>query len=121
MLWSVTFVIRIGRKYKLHTEPSLRTQRMLTMKTDSLKIRKNYSVMENRIVNTDISFKSDLRGKRKVVLRGMKRVMKIVRDHIVSHRRLLDQEWKKTEWTQPQVEQILQRIDAALTQLPTLQ
>jgi hypothetical protein len=36
----------------------------------------------------------------------------------VSHRRLLDQEWSQTEWTRPQAEQILQRIDAVLTQLP---
>jgi hypothetical protein len=55
---------------------------------------------------------------RKRVLRAMKRVVKIVRGHAVSHRQLLDQEWSKTELTRPQTEQILQRIDAVLTQLP---
>ena len=56
--------------------------------------------------------------KRKAVLRRMKRLEKIVRGHAVSHRRLLGQEWSKTELTRPQTEQILQRLDAVLTQLP---
>src|SRR5260370_41860056 len=56
--------------------------------------------------------------KRKAVLRRMKRLVKIVRGHAVSHRALLDQEWEQTEWTRRQAEQILKRIDAVLTQLP---
>jgi hypothetical protein len=56
--------------------------------------------------------------KRKGVLRQMKRLVKIVRGHAMSHRSLLDQAWSKTELTRLQAEQILQRLDAVLTQLP---
>jgi IS5 family transposase len=56
--------------------------------------------------------------KRKRVLRAMKRVVKIVRGHAVRHRDLLEHEWRKTDWTRKQAEQILNRIDAVLTQLP---
>jgi IS5 family transposase len=41
-----------------------------------------------------------------------------VRGHAVRHRNLLDQAWRKTDWTRKQAEQILNRIDAVLTQLP---
>src|SRR5260370_35018701 len=56
--------------------------------------------------------------KRKGVLRRMKRLVKIVRGHAVSHRALLDQEWEQTERTRRQAEQILKRIEPAQTQLP---
>jgi hypothetical protein len=56
--------------------------------------------------------------KRKAVLRKMKRLVKVVRSHAVRHRDLLDQQWRKTEWTRRQAEQILKRIDVVVTQLP---
>jgi len=56
--------------------------------------------------------------KRKAVLRKMKRLVKVVRGHAVRHRDLLDQQWRKTEWTRRQAEQILKRIDVVVTQLP---
>ena len=48
----------------------------------------------------------------------MKRLVKVVRSHAVRHRDLLDQQWRKTEWTRRQAEQILKRIDVVVTQLP---
>ncbi len=56
--------------------------------------------------------------KRKAVLRKMKRLVKVVRGHAVRHRDLLDHQWRKTEWTRRQAEQILKRIDVVVTQLP---
>jgi hypothetical protein len=56
--------------------------------------------------------------KRKRVLREMKRLVKVMRRHAVRHRNLLDKNWTQTKWTRKQAEQILQRIDSVLTQLP---
>ncbi len=58
---------------------------------------------------------------RKQVLRQMKRLVKVVREHAQRHRDLLDQQWARTEWTRPQAEQILRRLDAVLGLLPRAQ
>jgi hypothetical protein len=55
---------------------------------------------------------------RKRVLRQMKKLVAVVRGHAQRHRQLLDQKWEQTEWTRPQAQQILGRIDAVLELLP---
>ena len=62
--------------------------------------------------------KRESRKERKRILRGMKKLVKVVGRHAWRHRQLLDQEWEKTEWTRPQAEQILARIDQVLELLP---
>src|SRR6266540_2113010 len=54
-------------------------------------------------------------------LRAMKKQVKIVRAHARRHRELLDKNWEQTEWTQPQAEQVLGRIDGVLELLPKAQ
>jgi hypothetical protein len=61
------------------------------------------------------------RKERKRVLRGMKRLVKVVGRHARRHRDLLDQEWGKTGWTRRQAEQVLGRIDQVLEWLPRAQ
>src|ERR1035438_3254992 len=61
------------------------------------------------------------RKERKRVLRGMKKLVKVVGRHARKHRDLLDQEWEKTDWTRPQAEQVLGRIDPVLELLPRAQ
>ena len=58
---------------------------------------------------------------RKRVLRQMKKLVGVVRGHARRHRQLLDQRWQETEWTRPQVEQILRRLDGVLELLPRAQ
>ena len=58
---------------------------------------------------------------RKRVLRQMKKLVSIVRAHAQRHRDLLDQEWERTDWTRPQTEQILRRLDGVLELLPRAQ
>jgi hypothetical protein len=48
----------------------------------------------------------------------MKRLSGVVRKHALRHRDLLDQHWAQTDWTRPQAEQVLGRIDGILLQLP---
>jgi len=58
---------------------------------------------------------------RKRVLRGMKKVVKVVGRHARRHRDLLDQEWEKTGWSRRQAEQVLGRVDQVLELLPRAQ
>jgi hypothetical protein len=58
---------------------------------------------------------------RKRVLRQMKKRVRIVRAHAQRHRDLLDQAWARTEWTRPQAEPILRRLDEVLELLPRAQ
>ena len=58
---------------------------------------------------------------RKRVLRQMKKLVGVVRAHARRHRDLLDQRWEQTEWTRPQAEQILRRLDGILELLPRAQ
>jgi hypothetical protein len=61
---------------------------------------------------------ADSQKTRKRVLRVMKKVVGVVRGHAKRHRDLLDAHWQETDWTRPQAEQVLARIDRVLEQLP---
>jgi hypothetical protein len=65
--------------------------------------------------------KSESRKERKRILRGMKKLVKVVGRHARKHRDLLDQEWEKTDWTRRQADQVLGRIDQVLELLPRAQ
>jgi len=62
--------------------------------------------------------KADGNKQRKAVLRLMKRIVKTVKDHARKHRDLLDQEWEQTDWTRPEAQQVIDRIDGILELLP---
>lgn len=62
--------------------------------------------------------KTDSQRQRKRTLRQMDRVLGTVRQHARRYRQLLDQRWSETEWTRPQAEQVLRRMDQVLEQLP---
>ncbi len=60
----------------------------------------------------------DSAKRRKQVLRKMKRLVKVVRDHATRHVALLKEEWPKTKWTQAEAQQVLRRMEKVLEQLP---
>jgi hypothetical protein len=60
----------------------------------------------------------DSKKQRKKVLREMKRLTQVVRAHAQRYRALLDEHWEITDWTRPQAEQVLRRLDNVLSQLP---
>jgi hypothetical protein len=62
--------------------------------------------------------KADSQKQRKAVLRQMKKLLRVVRDHAQRHRDRLDEGWRETEWTRAQAEQVLRRLDGVLAQLP---
>ena len=63
----------------------------------------------------------DSKKRRKQTLRLMKRQIQVVAAHARRHRELLDAQWEQTDWTRPQAEQVLRRIDGVLTLLPQAQ
>jgi hypothetical protein len=63
----------------------------------------------------------DSKKQRKKILRLMKQQIKVVAGHARRHRELLDQEWAQTDWTRPQAEQVLRRMDGVLALLPQAQ
>jgi len=62
--------------------------------------------------------KADSQRQRKKTLRQMDRLVGTMRNHANRYRALLDQRWEQTEWTRPQAEQVLRRMDQVLEQLP---
>jgi hypothetical protein len=62
--------------------------------------------------------KADSQKRRKKILRQMDKLVGTVRNHARRYRQLLDEQWEKTEWTRPQTEQVLGRMDRILGQLP---
>ena len=62
--------------------------------------------------------KADSKKARKRVLRSMKKLGETIRKHALRHRDLLDFNWEETDWTRPQAEEVLDRIDGVLLQLP---
>jgi len=62
--------------------------------------------------------KTDGKKHRKKMLRKMNKLVGTVANHARRYRQLLDEQWEKTEWTRPQAEQVLGRLDNVLEQLP---
>ena len=61
---------------------------------------------------------ADNQRQRKKTLRQMDGLVGTVSRHARRYRQLLDAEWEKTQWTRPQAEQVLRRMDQVLAQLP---
>jgi Transposase DDE domain len=64
------------------------------------------------------AFVADSKNKRKAVLRKMKKVVNAVEGHARAYRKLLDEQWKKTEVSRGRVDAVLRRMDNILGQLP---
>src|SRR6266568_3959067 len=58
------------------------------------------------------------RRSRKSVFRKIDQLVGTVRGHARRYRDLLDRRWQQTDWTRPQAEQVLRRIDRILELLP---
>jgi len=62
--------------------------------------------------------KKNGKKERKRVLREMKELVGVVRGHARRYRTLLDENWQATDWTRPQAEQVLKRIESVIEALP---
>jgi hypothetical protein len=67
---------------------------------------------------THASRNADRQRHRKSILRQMDRLVGTVRNHARRYRELLAQQWPQTAWTEAQAQQVLQRMDGVLEQLP---
>jgi hypothetical protein len=64
---------------------------------------------------------TDSKKQRKKILRRMKQQIKVVTGHARRYRQLLDRAWNQTDWTRPQAEVVLRRMDGVLALLPQAQ
>lgn len=62
--------------------------------------------------------KADSQRQRKQTLRQMDRLVGTVARHARRYRNMLDEHWEQTQWTRPQTQQVLDRMDQVLDQLP---
>jgi hypothetical protein len=67
---------------------------------------------------TDTRRKKNGKKERKRVLRQMKRIVTVVCAHARRYYRLLDGNWQATDWSRPQAEQVLKRIESVMEALP---
>ena len=67
---------------------------------------------------THTSAKADTQRHRKKTLRQMDRLVGTVRNHARRYRDLLQQRWRQTQWTEAESQQVLQRMNNILQQLP---
>ena len=61
----------------------------------------------------------DSKRNRKKILRLMKKAIRRIEKHAQKHRELLEKRWRETEWSKPQAQQIIERMDNVLGQLET--
>ena len=62
--------------------------------------------------------KENARREQKRILRLMKKLVGVVSGHASHYCDLLDKKWEETEWTRPQAEQVLKRLNNVLVLLP---
>ena len=67
---------------------------------------------------THVRKKRDARKMRKVIFRRMKRLMKVVENHALNYQRELATRWAQTDWSELEVQVLLDRIKKILEQLP---
>lgn len=70
------------------------------------------------IAMTHTRRKIDSKKQRKKILRSMKKLSNCIMEHGKKYRDLLNANWEQTSWTQAQAQQIMNRIDSILKQLP---
>ncbi|MEI6601785.1 MAG: hypothetical protein WCN21_14985 [Comamonadaceae bacterium] len=77
------------------------------------------SEMNGRCMEMALSArKADSRKARKKTLREMKGLVDTVARHARRYRQLLDERWEQTDWSRPQAEVVLRRMDSVLEKLP---
>jgi len=70
------------------------------------------------IAMTHTRRKKDSKKQRKQILREMKKLSHAIQKHAERYRILLIENREKTDWTEAQIKQVINRIDNILTQLP---
>jgi hypothetical protein len=67
---------------------------------------------------TNARRKKDSKKIRKATLRKMKKLVNTIKKHACRYRDILSQEFDKTNWTERQAQQVIDRINSILEQLP---
>ena len=105
LMLAVNLIRRSGIKNRMPAEPGAFIRRINKLSIEMTQCRR----------------RPDGKKKRKTVLRRMKELLKVVRGHARRHYRLLDENWRRTDYSRKQAEQILKRIRRILERLPEAQ
>lgn len=65
--------------------------------------------------------KKDSKRLRKLVFRRLKKIVRLIADHGRRYVELLEKQWAKTDWSQAQAQQVIDRMKNVLDQLPEAQ
>jgi hypothetical protein len=77
-----------------------------------------YRINELCMEMSAVRRKSDSKIQRKKVLRKMKKMAKQVESHGWRYWKLLNAEWENTAWSRAQTDQVLERMETVLIQMP---
>jgi len=90
-----------GLKHRI-TEPSIMLRQINKLAIEMTQTRRRF----------------DSKRKRKIILRKMKKLNQIVAKHGIRYCQLLSDHWRQTDWTEKQANQVIDRINNILNQLP---
>jgi len=68
---------------------------------------------------THVRRKPNSKKHRKIIFRTMKKLSHCIAKHGARYRHLLNDRWEETDWTYIQAQQVMNRINHILNQLPT--
>jgi hypothetical protein len=109
-------LLRDGVKSLMQSVELIRTQGLRSRMCEPQEFIKKINRLSLEMTHTRRKHNSNKERKR--VLREMKKLVVVVRDHARRYRALLDENWQATDWTRRQAEQVLGRIDLVMEALP---
>ena len=109
-------LLRDGVKSLMQSVELIRTHGLKSRMCEPRELIKKINRLSMEMTHT--RRKKNSNKERKRVLREMKKLVIVVRGHARRYRTLLDLNWQATDWTRPQAEQVLKRIDLVMEALP---
>src|SRR5271165_1496321 len=109
-------LLRDGVKSLMQSVELIRTHGLKSRMCEPQELIKKINRLSMEMTHT--RRKKDSVKERKRVLRQMKKVVVVVRAHAQRYRALLELNWQATDWTRPQAEQVLKRMDLVIEALP---
>jgi hypothetical protein len=109
-------LLRDGVKSLMQSVELIRTHGLKSRMCEPQELIKKINRLSMQMTHT--RRKKNSNKERKRVLRQMKKLVVVVRGHARRYRALLDLNWQATDWSRPQAEQVLKRIDLVMEALP---
>ena len=109
-------LLRDAARSLLAAIETIRAQGLKHRMTAPVSLMKNMNKLCMQMTHT--RRKKDSKKQRKAILRTMKKLASCIAGHAKRYKKLLVESWQKTGWSEVQMNQVVQRIDNILEQLP---